>query len=221
LLDLAPAIGFNAPGQSAGKTKLANSIARTITGRSATCVVPPERRDDDAEWSKVLTTLLMAGDPVILFDNLTKPLRSAAIAGILTTGEHTDRLLGVHKDIRMPVRSLLMVSGNNLTLVGDMPSRFLGCRIDPQCEFPEQRTFEIDLDEYIPKHRAELIQAALIIVRAYFVAGRPYPAGLQRNGKFPQWDREIRAAVVWAGMADPCGTRPRIPTLSVGQPLRS
>jgi len=86
----------------------------------------------------------------------------------------------------------------------------LSGRIDPKVEFPERRTFEIsNLRNYVVQHRVELVMAALTILRGHYVAGRP-DMGLEVFGRFEQWNSEIRGALVWAGLGDPCKTRERI-----------
>jgi len=74
-------------------------------------------------------------------------------------------------------------------------------------ERPEQRNFKIpDLQAYLLDHRSELIASALIILRAYHLAGRPEQK-LPRWGGFDQWCSFIRDPLVWVGMTDPCLTR--------------
>ncbi len=51
--------------------------------------------------------------------------------------------------------------------------------------------------------------AALTILRAYHVAGRP-KEGLKPWGGFDQWSAEIREPLVWLGLADPCDTRAQV-----------
>jgi hypothetical protein len=49
----------------------------------------------------------------------------------------------------------------------------------------------------------------LTILRAYHVAGRPRQ-DIRPWGGFDEWSREIRAPLVWLGLADPCATREQI-----------
>jgi putative DNA primase/helicase len=88
-----------------------------------------------------------------------------------------------------------------------MPSRTLIGRIDAKMERPEEREFQIpDLPAHLMANRKRLAIAALMILRAYHVAGRPRQ-NIARWGGFDQWSHEIREPLVWLGMADPCRTR--------------
>jgi len=110
----------------------------------------------------------------------------------------------------LPTNLLFLLTGNNLSFSGDMPSRVIVARIEPDCEKPEQRTFKIRaLRAHVHEHRVELIQAALTILKAYYAAGRP-DQGLKPFGRFEQWSNEIRNALVWVGLPDPCATREAI-----------
>src|SRR5262249_45340501 len=63
-----------------------------------------------------------------------------------------------------------------------------------------------DLLGTIGSRRGELLGAALTILRAYCVAGRP-DQNLTPWGSFDGWSRLVRAAVVWVGLPDPGQTR--------------
>jgi hypothetical protein len=63
-------------------------------------------------------------------------------------------------------------TGNNIVARGDMSTRVLVCRIDPEMGHPEEREFNYDLLANVAARRAELVVVALTIMRAYVVAGR-------------------------------------------------
>ena len=71
---------------------------------------------------------------------------------------------------------------------------------------PEARQFDIDLYTDVPKRRADLVKAALTIVRAYVVAGKPKQQ-LQPYGRFDEWSAFVRYPLVWCGLKDPCSSR--------------
>ena len=71
---------FDAPQAGTGKTKLAEIIGMISTGRWTPMRTPPMRRDDDAEWSKVITSALLKGSTINCFDNVDGVLRSPACA---------------------------------------------------------------------------------------------------------------------------------------------
>ena len=114
------------------------------------------------------------------------------------------------KNAPQPNRSVLLMTGNNLTLSGDLARRVLICRIDPKTDQPFAREFDLDPLEYVLKHRQEMVAAALTIVRGWLTSGAARAPG--RMASFEQWDDLVRQAVAWVGrnirpgeFADPMG----------------
>jgi putative DNA primase/helicase len=79
----------------------------------------------------------------------------------------------------------------------------LKCRILPNCECPEERKFDRDLDEYTPKNRGRLVAALLTIIRAYVVAGFPHFNQLTPFRTYSSFTRFVRGPLVWLGKPDP------------------
>ena len=141
-------------------------------------------------------------------DNMERALGGELLCSLLTEPEVTIRILGESRVPALPTNFLFMTTGNNAEVKGDMRRRMLLCGLDPKSESPEKRSFEVDLYNYIPLHRGELITAALTILSAYHCAGQPNQ-GLEPYGSFSQWSDWVRSALVWLDCADPCLTRAR------------
>ena len=201
-LPSAPLFGFDATTMGAGKTLLADTVSLIATGRSAAAMPQGENSEEDR---KRLFALLLAGDQVVLVDNVSHPLGGDAFCSILTSEIFKDRVLGQSRTEEVSTGVVFMASGNNLTFIGDMTSRVVTCRIDPQVERPDERVFDRDLRAYIRENRPEIVTATLVILRAYHIAGRP--TDLPPWGRFEVWGRWIRGALVWLGESDPCKTR--------------
>ena len=207
LLESAPLFGFDAPSQRSGKSLLAESLGIIATGRKPAATGIPREGD---ELRKAITSALRENQAIINLDNITRPLDSPDLARAITQSEYADRLLGANITLRLPTNVLWTVTGNNLAFHGDLPSRTLVSRIDAETERPEERRFKIaDLPAYLLINRKRLATAALTILRAYHVAGRPRQ-NVRPWGGFDHWSREIREPLVWLGLADPCATRERI-----------
>jgi hypothetical protein len=202
----APLHGFTAPKMAAGKSLLADVVGLITTGKS-NCVI--SQAADEAEEQKRLLSVLQEGDPVVCYDNVERDFGSAALCSVLTQEHYKGRVLGVTGTRTVPTNATFLATGNNLSFVGDISTRAILCRIDPQCERPEDRSFNIDLRVYIPRHREELVEAALTIVRAYHVAGRPKQP-IKQFGRFEDWSDLVRSAIVWLEMEDPCTSRKEI-----------
>jgi hypothetical protein len=121
---------------------------------------------------------------------------------LLTQQSFSDRVLGVSRNVHVPTNCVLVSTGNNTLITGDLTRRVLACRIDPQCERPFARSFDRDFLAYCDERRESLIVAALTILRAYVCAGRPN-VGANVLGSFEAWNRGVRDALIWLGCADP------------------
>ncbi len=201
----APICGFSAPKMGSGKSLLADIVSLIATGSNASMIT--QSRSDEEDKKKYLA-LLMAGDQVICIDNAEYPIKGEALCTILTQEYWKERLLGFNQMIEVSTASTFLATGNNLSFQGDMTTRALLCELDPQCERPEERDFDIDLRVYVPAHRFELIEAALTILRAFHLAGKP--CTVKPFGRFEEWNSWIRASIVWLGLEDPCKTRQKI-----------
>ena len=204
LLRTAPGFLFTAPTAGSGKTLLANVVSLICTDRPA----PTMRQGaNDEELEKRIGAFLLQGVSMLNIDNMERALGGELLCSLLTEPEVTIRILGESRVPALPTNFLFMTTGNNAEVKGDMRRRMLLCGLDPKSESPEKRSFEVDLYNYIPLHRGELITAALTILSAYHCAGQPNQ-GLEPYGSFSGSDW-VRSALVWLDCADPCLTRAR------------
>jgi hypothetical protein len=204
-LPTAPLHGFDAPVAGSGKSKLVDIASILATGHEAGVTAPGETRE---EAEKRLSTLLMRGDQIIALDNCEGPLEGAVFNQALTQQYVNLRILGHSKAIRVRCTALIVATGNNLTIKGDLTRRSVVCRLDPQVERPELRQYDFDPIADAKSNRGELVAAALTILRAYHVAGRPdRPPRLQ---SFEQWSDTARAALMWLDAGDPVATMDRL-----------
>lgn len=191
--------------RGSGKTLLADAISWIVTGAEASRRVAPKTRE---EWDKVLFSILLAGDPLVLFDNVTTMLSSDALDAVLTGTTYAQRLLGVSEERRVAIRTVFLASANNARLSTDLVRRSVGCRLEPDVERPEERAGfkHADLLGHVRRERGRYLGAALTILRAYAVAGRP-TVKARPMGSYTAWCRVVRDALVWAGATDPAITQ--------------
>jgi hypothetical protein len=199
----APLFGLSAPKMGSGKTLLSHLPAYIATGRSPALMA---QADDPQEEKKRLLALLLEGSLVTVLDNCERALKSDALCTALTETMIRDRILGSTRTISVPTTTTWIATGNSLCIDGDLSSRTLLCTLDPRCERPEEREFDVDLHVEVPMRRGELVVAALTIVRAFLVADAPRQK-IPTFGRFEAWSRFAREPLVWLGMADPCETR--------------
>ena len=164
-----------------------------------------------AEMRKLILTIAIEGTPLVLFDNLEGTVGSPVLAAAITAEIWSDRLLGVSKIVRAPLRPAWFVTGNGLGFSRDLGRRVALCDMVTDLEHPEDRTGfrHEDLLAYISESRVRLVAAALTILRGYCVAGRP-SHGKSRKGGFVGWDDLIRGALIWAKADDPMNTTRRV-----------
>lgn len=190
-----PAPGYDAPIQASGKTLLARCVGALAIGEEPP--IWPATSGDDEEVRKRIFAALRTGARAILWDNLVGTFDSAALAACLTSATFTDRVLGRSEAPTLPNCALLILTGNNLSLAGDLPRRVLVSRIDPRMPDPHKREFDLDPLEYVIQHRQELVAAALTLVLAHRQAGSPRAPG--RMASFERWDDLVRQPVAWIG----------------------
>jgi len=195
-LSTSPAFGFDAPVQGSGKTLLASCIGALATGE-APGVYPHAGGKDDEEIRKRVFAALIYGRRVLVWDNVVGTFDSAALAAALTSSTYTDRVLGRSETIAVPNRMLLLMTGNNLTLTGDMARRVLVCRIDPVTDQPFARQFDLDPFAYVLEHRQDMVVAGITLIRGWLTSGAARASG--RMASFEHWDDLVRQTVVWLG----------------------
>ena len=207
VLPAAPMFLFDAPVPAAGKSLLANVVAWIATGRIP--ATQPYVGDSEEDRKRIVATLI-AGDAVVLFDNISRPLQDDTLCKVLTQPQLDDRLLGTMSNLRLPTRTTFLGTGVNLVVKGrDMVRRVQKCRIDPDMERPEERTFDYVLRDYVMQQRAKLVAAGLTIMRGYIVAGCPEQS-IKPYGGFEEWSTMVRAPLVWLDCGDPCASREEI-----------
>lgn len=190
------AVTANMPGT--GKTKLANVAARVATGRPAIAMALP---DSDDEMRKQITSVLLRGSRVVLFDNISRTLRSPALEALLTSEMWGDRLLGQSRQLSLRNDAAWVVTGNNLIVSGDLQRRYYEVRIDAKHTRPWERSHfkHPNLEGWIDQNRGILIGAVLTLCRAYFAAERPL-ADVPTFGSFERWTKALGGILAYAGV---------------------
>jgi len=197
----APLFAIDAPTAGSGKSLLSEIVCIIATGHKPAMM---SQGKSDEENEKRLSSVLMAGDPVIVIDNCDRPIQGDFLCTMLTQEKVRPRVLGQSEVRNVPTGSLVIATGNNLELAGDITRRTLFCRIDTGTERPDQLDYSFDAIVETTQMRPRLVVAALTILRAYIAAGRPMP--LKKIGSFEQWGL-IREALVWLDQPDPALTR--------------
>jgi hypothetical protein len=187
--------------RGAGKGLLLHSISRIVAGVDFTIAAYTH---DQEELRKRITSLVLAGERMVLFDNLEGKFGNAVLDAALTGTVWKDRVLGVNRMAEAPLYMTWYATGNNVVVAGDTVRRVCPIRLESPEERPEVRTGfrHPQLLRWVGKNRLRLLATALTILRAYCAAGRP-DMKLPAWGSFEGWSDLVRSAVVWVGLADP------------------
>jgi len=191
---------IDAPQAGTGKSLLAEVVALLGTGRKAALLAAP--RDDD-EMRKRLTAILRAGTTFVVFDNVEVPLEFPSLALALTAHVWQDRVLGMSDNVILPQRATWAVTGNNVTLRGDMPRRTYVIHLDAEQARPWLRNTDAfrhpDLLKWVSAHRGPLVGALLTLARAWFAAGKPN-TNAPVIGGFAEWSQTVGGILTNAGI---------------------
>jgi len=200
-LSQAPMFHVRAPMVGSGKSYLCELITAFATPKRGTPTTFPS---DDEECRKMLLAELLRSPAVIEFDNLTGDLLAhKSLCVVLTSEFMSGRILGVSKTATVSTRVLFLSSGNNVGPVQDMTRRCLTIRLNPGCDTPVARSFKSpELICDLLNERGRYVSAALTVVRAWVVAGRPKTPCRPLSG-YTQWSDLCRQPLLWLGCTDP------------------
>ena len=204
-LGCAPMFLIDANTRGSGKSLLADVVGIIATGRPMARFSAP---GDDDEMRKRITSIAIAGDALVLIDNVNTALGGASLDAALTGTVWRDRILGKSELVELPLHVTWFATGNNVQLRADTSRRACHVRLESPHERPEDRADfrHRDLLAHVAANRGEYVASALTLLSAFCRAGRPDP-GLRPWGSFTEWSQMIRGAVVWSGQPDPGETR--------------
>jgi hypothetical protein len=167
-----PMHAFDSPQPGTGKSLLADMVAFPALGREPAANTEIANGDDLRKW---VTAMSMAGELVILIDNINARLSGAALAAALTKVEWSDRIIGTSRLARGSLRPLWLATGNNLEMTAEISRRVVRSRLDARVERPHLRQGfrHADLRSWAKQNRENLISAILTLIRHWVAVGRP------------------------------------------------
>ncbi|WP_426561391.1 hypothetical protein ACPPVT_14450 [Angustibacter sp. McL0619] len=184
---LSPFAVVDATMPGSGKTILTCCVGLLVGQRVLTWT------DSEEELRKSITTVLGDAAGVVVFDNLCEGsvIDSAVLARLVTERTWTDRRLGSNTAANFTNDRLWLATGNNLRTGGDMASRSVWVRLDPDCPRPEARTgFTIpNLDNWIldPTNQAVVLRHLLVLILDWTVHGAPTSTAVPAMRQFSRW----------------------------------
>lgn len=192
-LPTAPGILINSPSAGSGKSLLARCLAIVSGETEPTAIpIPDSSRDANEEVRKSLLALGREGEKAIVFDNINGAFESSSLCAFMTSTLFQARILGVSQTSKVPTRSLIILTGNNVMLKGDLCRRILPCRIDPKMEKPWTRKFNLSPAFYCQENRLQMVADGLTIIRAGIQQGSKLD---DRTASFELWSDTVRQTV--------------------------
>lgn len=191
--------------RSAGKGKLARALAGIFAGEELASTPPLENETD---WKRLITSKLYTGAPVLLVDNIERPLRSASLASAWTEPFWEDIVFHKQTTNRVPVRTIWITTANNMVMHEDLMTRSIRIRLEPKTSKPEDRTGfrHDDLDLWCRDNRNVLVWAVHVLVLWWMQQGRPAPTKI-RSTRHAEWCRVVGGILSAAGFNDFLGNQ--------------
>lgn len=200
-VDKSPAACISGSGPAVGKGVLMSGASTLITGSPVPVTKCPSKDD---EFSKVLTSMLLAGNTLALFDEPDGVLDFKSLAAAITAESHEGRVLGESRMVSVPNNMQMAFTGNNVSCSDDNGRRFFYIDLEVPTDFAEARSgFKYPLlNTTIKEKRPELLAALLTFVQSWIVAGRPEPRPGAPVGSFEEWYFNVGGVLEHVGYGD-------------------
>ncbi len=201
-----------------GKGKLVvDTFGGIVLGRPAPIMT---WTGSEEEREKRVIALLRASETLLILDNLSADdfLDSQVLAALLTGETYRGRLLGVSECPTFDNTLLIIATGNNTRMSGEIAKRTVPILLAAKTDAPEERTDFVhpDLHAHVQRVRPAVVGALLGMVENWTSAGRP--GGSQTMGGFEEWARTVGGIMTvngftrwytntraWRRQADPDG----------------
>ena len=166
--ELPPLFVIDANSQGAGKSLLAEALPTVVLG------FPPgssQLSSNEEEVRKRITSGLIDGDEVVIFDNTTGLISSNALATAVSQPNWKDRKLGYSETLEMEQTAMYVITANNAQTDADLTDRACWIRLDVD-ERVADRKFASDkfLSDTI-RNRPKLFSAIYKWVKDWFDDG--------------------------------------------------
>jgi hypothetical protein len=192
-----------------GGTLLCQTIGHICTGQMIATTALPSGKDDNAasraEVDKVITSIVIQADPVVIFDNVEERLESHQLATVLTAERWNGRELGKSRTVNAPIKCMWLANGNRVQFHEDIMRRSVPIGIDAQCSNPAlDRTpedFKYNMNEWLRENHVDLAWACCVLVQNWLDEGRrPWSATTEIMGSYESWCRVIGGILEAAGI---------------------
>jgi hypothetical protein len=189
----------DSPTPGTGKDLLVRCASLVWSGRAPSTIAPT----DETERRKHVAAKLLVGTTFIAFSNYNGELRSKSLEMDLTAPFIDLRELGVSKAFNVENLVTWSLTGNNVSVAGDLSRRTYHIRLDAKVPRPHLRNGwrHEHLEPWIALNRPELVRAILTMIKAWDCAGRPSSRhNREAFGSFEIWDQIISGVLDYSGV---------------------
>lgn len=192
--------------RATGKTLLANHTAR-LCQRKPLCRV-------SADFNyRMMVAAVRAQNPMVLIDNVGKPLKEEVLCSMITSSETFVRHLGMDRCVSHPQNTVFWATGLNVYAFDE-----LMCRLIPIELAAKARPSEYEGIASLERaDRSKLKPLASTLFDNYEHKPERASRGLEPwerddgfTRRFAQWTWRIREPLIFAGLPDPVPTLPEL-----------
>jgi hypothetical protein len=193
-INTAPGFFIDANVQASGKSKCAEALCAIQAG---TKVAPYGfmRGNQDAEYSKYLSSILRTAKRAMILDNCTGEIDSEILSALIFSSIHTSRILGTNTVSENTARIFFVATGNNASLSTDMNRRLVCCRINTGSPKPRELSYDFEPEDMALENRDAIVRAVLTVLKAYWAD--PVPVVYAGGSDCREWHAMCRAPVLW------------------------
>ena len=195
-----PSLAIDGNDQSVGKGLLSTILSLIAYGEDIATNSAPKSRE---EWASKLDSILLRGAPFAVIDNIVGSFASDDFASVLTSAKRTVRIKGLSKVVDVPVNTVWVLNGNDLTLDSDLSQRLIICHLqheDPssrkQDKFHIQKKYGCSIEVLLRQERAKYMQACLDLICGWVNDGAPRRKKLVL-AKYGEWEAIIGGIIDW------------------------
>ena len=173
--DSTPIFVIRAPVPRTGKGLLCDCLTMTLTGTPAA----KKAYVGEDELEKRITPDLIAMEHYFIVDNVPTGAKfdSGAISSVSMSPMWSGRVLGKSMNVKLPVRFIVILIGNNIQLSEEISKRVVPITLDPNCENPELRPESCfrhpDVRSFTRENRGNLIWSACVLIQNWVAMGKP------------------------------------------------
>lgn len=199
--DVIPSLCLDGNDRSVGKSLLCSMLSYIVFDVDCATMSAPTTK---TEWSSKIDSILLAGTPFQVIDNIVGEFANDDLAGVLTARRRNIRIKGQTKIINVPHNTFWVFNGNEMKVDSDMAERLIRCRLQHpdarsrnQDEFFIQKEYQLSLPKLLKRDRAKYMQACLNIICAWVNAGAPRRKQRLRMAKYGEWESVLGGIFDW------------------------